>query len=65
LIHAKDTARDGSGDCPIGDGVEDWPAILGACRDVGVDWLIVEQEQSPDMLDDLTTSLRNVRRLAG
>jgi sugar phosphate isomerase/epimerase len=64
LIHAKDTAADGR-DAPVGKGIERWPEVLSACRNAGVGWLIVEQEQSSDILADLTTSLETLRRLAG
>jgi sugar phosphate isomerase/epimerase len=64
LIHAKDTAAlDGAGDSPVGEGIERWPDVLSASRDAGVHWLVVEQEQSSDILSDVETSLGNLRRL--
>jgi sugar phosphate isomerase/epimerase len=64
LLHVKDTAADGS-DCAVGHGVEPWPEVLTASRSSGVEWLIVEQEQSIDMLADIESSLVNLRRLIG
>jgi sugar phosphate isomerase/epimerase len=63
LIHAKDTASDGTGDSPVGQGIEDWPDVIDATRHGGVEWLVVEQEQSSDILADIETSLKNLRRL--
>ena len=34
---------------PVGYGVQDVPAILAAAEDAGAGWVIVEQDQSPDM----------------
>jgi len=65
FIHAKDTAADLAGDCPVGDGIERWPDLLSACRDAGVPWVIVEQEHAADILADAGTSLRNLRQLLG
>jgi len=64
LLHMKDTAADGS-DCAVGHGIELWPEVLTASRRSGVEWLVVEQEQSTDMLADLQSSLVNLRRLVG
>jgi sugar phosphate isomerase/epimerase len=62
LIHAKDTGRPGEDrDCPVGDGIEDWSAVLGTARAVGVRWVIIEQERSRDMLADLERSLGFLR----
>jgi len=51
--------------CAVGDGVEDWFAVLAAGRAVGVKWYIVEQERSEDMLADLTRSLQYLRSVWG
>lgn len=64
LIHAKDTAAvAGAGDAAVGVGIERWPDLLTACDNAGVEWLVVEQEHSTDILADVETSLLNLRRL--
>jgi sugar phosphate isomerase/epimerase len=63
LIHAKDTAADRSGDCPVGVGLEDWTDVLSAGQRAGVEWVVVEQERSADILADARTSLLNLRRM--
>ena len=64
LIHAKDTWPSGSGrDGPIGEGIEDWPAVIAAARSAGVNGYIVEQEHPSDTLPDLAHSLNSLRRL--
>ena len=65
LIHAKDTAPDGASDCAVGQGIEPWPEILAASRDAGVEWLVVEQEESSDIAADVASSLRYLRGLLG
>jgi sugar phosphate isomerase/epimerase len=66
LLHMKDTGAAGSGlDCAVGDGVEDWSAVLAAGRAVGVEWYIVEQERSDDMLGDLDRSLLYLQKVWG
>jgi sugar phosphate isomerase/epimerase len=46
LVHVKDMAVDGGDpvDVEIGEGNLDWIGILGACRDAGARWLVVEQD---------------------
>jgi sugar phosphate isomerase/epimerase len=63
LVHVKDTAADGSGDCAVGTGIEAWSDLLTACRGSGVPWLVVEQERSEDIVADVRTSLLNLRRM--
>ena len=47
VVHFKDFARlaDGPHFCEIGEGNLDWPAILKACRETGVRWYSIEQDQ--------------------
>ena len=49
VIHIKDKeALEDSNDtrmAPIGEGNMDWPAIIAACEQAGVDWYAVEQDQ--------------------
>jgi len=52
-IHAKDNAPEGEavdemGFAPVGSGVLDWPAILSAAADTGVQWYIIEHDQPLD-----------------
>lgn len=46
LAHLKDLRRSGGevADTPLGDGEIDWPSIVPVAREVGVEWLIVEQD---------------------
>ena len=46
LVHLKDLRRsDGEvSDTPLGDGEIDWPSIVPVALEVGVEWLIVEQD---------------------
>jgi sugar phosphate isomerase/epimerase len=47
LVHLKDMSADASRTfAEVGHGVLDFPAILAACDDAGVEWFIVEQDQS-------------------
>jgi sugar phosphate isomerase/epimerase len=48
----------------IGEGNLDWADVLGACRDAGVEWLIVEQDETRrDPFESLAISRRNLRTL--
>jgi sugar phosphate isomerase/epimerase len=48
----------------IGEGNLDWADVLGACRDAGVEWLIVEQDETRrDPFESLAISRRNLRAL--
>lgn len=47
LVHAKDFKADGS-DAEIGKGAVDWDSALAACVEVGVEYVIVEQEGYED-----------------
>jgi len=75
LLHVKDMASDAwvgnyeQGDgaderasfVPVGTGFFDWPAILGAAREAGTEWCVVEQDFSTRPFEDAATSLRNLR----
>ena len=41
---------------PVGHGVEDWESALAACRDAGAEYLVVEQDSSPNPLGDAAKS---------
>ena len=47
VVHFKDFARlpEGPRFCEIGEGNLDWPEILKACRETGVRWYSIEQDQ--------------------
>ena len=48
----------------VGEGNLNWPAVLRACADAGVEWYVVEQDTCPgDPFDSLATSLRNLRAM--
>ncbi|MFD0674739.1 sugar phosphate isomerase/epimerase family protein [Cohnella sp. GCM10027633] len=44
LVHAKDFKADGT-DTEIGKGSVDWDSALAACEEVGVEYVIIEQER--------------------
>jgi sugar phosphate isomerase/epimerase len=66
LVHLKDMAMKGSQQlyAEVGEGNLEWPAILDACRQAGVEWYIVEQDTCQrDPFESLGLSLINLRRL--
>ena len=66
LVHLKDMAMKGSQQlyAEVGEGNLEWPAILAACREAGVEWYIVEQDTCQrDPFESLGISLINLRRL--
>ena len=62
LLHAKDLGLDGS---PItsGEGVLPWPEIIAAARGAGTEYLIVENDQPEDSLEDVRRALANLEQL--
>jgi sugar phosphate isomerase/epimerase len=64
LVHAKDMARDGERDAPVGEGRLDWRGILEAAGD-DVRWFIVEQDDADDSFPAVERALRNLRSVAG
>ena len=66
LVHLKDMAVRGGMrvQTEVGEGDLPWPAILGACRSAGVEWLIVEQDECEgDPLQSLALSYANLTEL--
>lgn len=67
LVHLKDMVMGGREQfmAEVGEGNLNWPAILEACREAGVEWYIVEQDHTygNDPLECLGTSLRNLQRM--
>ena len=48
----------------VGEGNLNWPGILQACRDAGVEWYIVEQDICRrDPFESLAISLKNLREM--
>jgi len=65
LVHLKDLAADEKRSfAEVGEGILDMPAIVQACRDARVDWLIVEQDvcKRPP-LECAAISLRNLKQM--
>jgi sugar phosphate isomerase/epimerase len=63
LLHMKDMAVGDRSYAPVGTGVLDWPAIIDAAKAAGTEWYIVEQDTSTQPLEDVRTSLHNLRAL--
>lgn len=66
LVHFKDMAV--SGDKPVmaevGEGNLNWPEILRACQEAGVQWYLVEQDWcAGDPFESLAISLRNLKAM--
>jgi len=56
MIHLKDMTKDRVM-APVGEGILDWEAILTACKEGGVEWGIVEQDECKrDPFDCLRSS---------
>lgn len=68
LVHCKDLGigRDGKPhSMPVGHGNLNWPAILAATRETGVQWLVVEVEDEHakgDPFESLRVSIDNLRK---
>lgn len=65
LIHMKDMTTDGKKNfAPVGTGLMDFKGIIQTARQTGVDWFIVEQDQtSQPVLEAIAISLKNMRQL--
>lgn len=64
-IHLKDVAVRGGATVygEIGEGNLDWDGILAACRETGVEWYAVEEDDCPgDPFDSLARSLAYLQR---
>ena len=54
--------------CEVGSGNLDWPGILRACRDTGVEYYVVEQDEpmpGRDIFDSVAISFKNLSRAIG
>jgi len=67
LVHVKDfRARGGRSFCPVGDGAVGYERIVPAAVRAGVEWLIVEQDETEGSeLDDARRSLAAVITMLG
>lgn len=68
MMHVKDMVIGPDGQqrfAEIGEGNLNWPAILSAARDAGVEWYCVEQDDcyGSDPFDCLKTSLENLHEM--
>ncbi len=62
-LHLKERPKDGKGFTEVGRGVIDWPAIVAAGRETGVQWHIVEQDESDtDSIESARISAEYLRR---
>ena len=49
---------------PVGEGNLNWPNIIDACREVGVEWYLVEQDSCiGDPFESMAASFRNLKAL--
>ena len=66
IVHLKDMAMRGSTQlfAEVGEGNLNWPAILDACKEAGVEWYIIEQDTCQrDPFESLGISLRNLKAM--
>jgi len=66
-VHFKDMAMGSDGKqqmAEIGEGNLNWPGIIAACREAGVQWYIIEQDICQrDPFESLGISLRNLKAM--
>jgi sugar phosphate isomerase/epimerase len=67
LLHFKDmSATRPPTFAAVGAGILDWPAIIAAANDMGVQWPVIEQDTCPgDPFESLKISVTNYHRLVG
>ena len=67
LVHFKDMilpSTDTSATLEVGEGSLNFPSIIQACKDAGVQWHIVEQDYCPDdPFSSIATSYRNLKAM--
>ena len=68
LVHLKDMCVTPDREqryAPVGEGNLNWPAVLAACEEGGVEYLLVEQDDcyGKDPFDELATSYRNLKKM--
>jgi sugar phosphate isomerase/epimerase len=65
LLHMKDRGPGAEPrDLPVGDGILDFPGVVRAGREAGVDWYVAEQDEPRDPLANVATSYRYLASLA-
>ena len=66
-IHFKDMRTAPAGPiCPCGEGVIDFKPIIKACKEYGIEYALVEQDNAPDLGDvfeQMATSFKNLKPL--
>lgn len=61
LVHLKDGGLN-SNPCAIGEGQNDIQSILNASSEIGIEWVIVENDDpTPDGLSDVARSMKNIK----
>lgn len=67
IVHFKDMVINDKGEqimAEVGEGNLNWPAILDACREIGIQWHIVEQDVCQrDPFESLAISLKNLKAM--
>ncbi len=66
IVHLKDMVMQGRTQlfAEIGEGNLNWPTIFDACKEVGVEWYIIEQDTCQrDPFESLGMSLRNLKAM--
>ncbi len=64
FLHLKERPTSGTGSCEVGRGTIDWPAIVAAGKKAGVQWYIVEQDESnTDSIESARISAEYVKTL--
>jgi len=66
VVHLKDMAikEDKQIMAEVGEGNLNWPSILQACKDIGVEWYVIEQDICQrDPFESLAISLKNVKAM--
>lgn len=67
LLHMKDLDAQRQL-APVGEGVIDMPKIIAKAKEIGIEWYIVEQDNSrkaKDIMDEIAISHRNMVKLLG
>jgi sugar phosphate isomerase/epimerase len=64
FLHLKERPKEGTGFTEVGRGIIDWPAIVAAGKKAGVQWYIVEQDESDtDSIESARISAEYVKTL--
>ena len=66
IVHFKDLAMAGSKQlfAEVGEGNLEWPTIIAACKDAGIEWYLIEQDVClHDPFDSLAMSLENLKSM--